>query len=94
MNYYVYIITNKNRTTFYIWVTNNLVRRIDQHKQWTLDSFSRKYNLELLIYYESYTDIQEAIIREKQLKKRSRVKKIELIQKHNPNLNELVFDKL
>ena len=93
MNYYIYIITNKNRTTLYIWVTNDLVRRIDQHKAWTLDSFSRKYNLELLVYYEAYDDIKEAILREKQLKKRSRIKKIELIQQHNPNLDELIFDK-
>lgn len=94
MNYYIYIITNKNRTTLYIWVTNNLVKRIDQHKLWTLDSFSRNYKLEMLIYYEMYGDIKEAIIREKQLKKRSRIKKIELIKQHNPNLDELVFDKL
>lgn len=94
MNYYIYIITNKNRTTLYIWVTNNLVKRINQHKLWTLDSFSRKYKLEVLIYYEMYGDIKEAIIREKQLKKRWRIKKIELIQQYNPNLDELVFDKL
>ncbi len=91
MNYYVYIITNKVNTTLYIGVTNNLNRRIYEHKNKLVDGFSSKYNLYKLIYIEVYNDINQAIEREKQLKKWSRKKKEMLIYNSNPQWEEL-FD--
>lgn len=91
-NYFVYIITNKNRTTFYIWVTSNLLKRIEQHKSGEIDWFSKKYSITILVYYEQFNYIDKAIEREKQLKKWSRLKKIELIKRSNPNMDELYFD--
>ncbi len=91
-NYFVYIITNKNRTTLYIWVTNNLLKRIEQHNIGEIDWFSKKYAVNILIYYEKFDYIDKAIEREKQLKKWSRLKKIELIKRSNPNMDELYFD--
>ena len=87
--YYVYIITNKNRTTFYIGVTNNLKRRLLEHKdniQKKIKTFASRYNVEFLIYYEKFTWIQVAIAREKELKGWRREKKIALIQSFNPDL--------
>ena len=68
MNYYVYQITNKSNSVFYIGITNNLVRRIYEHKGKFVEGFSRRYNLEKLIYYEVYNSPEDAIAREKQLK--------------------------
>ena len=85
--YYVYIITNKHRSTFYIGVTNNLKLRLEQHKdnlETGSKTFASKYNIEFLVYYEKFTWIQEAIAKEKELKKWRRDKKIELIQGFNP----------
>ncbi|PIV70839.1 GIY-YIG nuclease [Candidatus Roizmanbacteria bacterium CG17_big_fil_post_rev_8_21_14_2_50_39_7] len=87
--YFVYIITNKNNTVLYIGVTNNLVRRIYQHKNKTISSFSSKYNLNKLVYYEVFPRIELAIEREKQLKAGSRAKKNLLIQSINPNSEDL-----
>ncbi|PIQ71942.1 hypothetical protein COZ40_00970 [Candidatus Roizmanbacteria bacterium CG_4_10_14_3_um_filter_39_13] len=89
--YFVYIITNKNNTVLYIGVTNNLVRRIYQHKNKTISSFSSKYNLNKLVYYEVFPRIELAIEREKQLKAGSRAKKNLLIQSINPNSEDLYF---
>ena len=88
-NGYIYILTNKNNTTLYIGVTSNLVKRIYQHKNKFVDSFSKKYNLHKLIYYEIFEDIQEAIKREKQLKNWHRDWKINLIKDFNSNFNDL-----
>jgi putative endonuclease len=85
--YYVYIITNKYRTTFYIGVTNNLKLRLLQHKNNILEkkkTFAAKYNIEFLVYYEKHNWIQLAIAREKELKKWRREKKLELIREMNP----------
>ena len=85
--YYVYIITNKYRSTFYIGVTNNLKVRLLQHKNNILQkkkTFAAKYNIEFLIYYEKYNWIQLAIAREKELKKWRREKKLVLIREMNP----------
>ena len=87
--YYVYMITNKYNTTLYIGVTNNLVRRIYEHKNKLVEGFSAKYNLNKLIYYEVTTDVESAINREKQLKNYSRAKKEKLIKDFNPNKNDL-----
>lgn len=87
---FVYILTNKHRTTLYIGVTSNIRNRIYQHKQHTFpDSFAAKYNLEYLIYFESFTTIDEAKYREKQLKKWRREKKEALINTINPQWNDL-----
>ncbi len=90
--YYVYIITNKNRTTYYIGVTNNLANRLQQHKQNVekrIKTFASKYCLEYLVYYEKFSWIQQAIAREKELKGWRRDKKLELIRSFNNDLEFL-----
>ncbi len=88
--YYVYIITNKYRSTFYIGMTNNLGERLKQHKgniEKGIRTFASKYNLEFLVYYEKFTWVQQAIAREKELKGWRRDKKLALIRSFNNNLN-------
>jgi len=88
---YVYILTNKNKTTLYIGVTNDLCRRIYQHKKHLIkNSFTAKYNIEYCIYYEYWEDLGWAIRREKELKKWNRVKKEALIRTMNPAWKALV----
>ena len=85
-SYYVYIITNSFRSTFYIGMTNNLKIRLQQHKENIVlgnKTFAAKYNLEFLVYYEKFTWVNEAIAREKELKKWRREKKLELIRSFN-----------
>jgi putative endonuclease len=86
--YYVYIMTNDYRT-LYIGVTNNLERRVYQHKHKLIEGFTAKYNLTRLAYYTSTDDVREAIAREKQLKGRTRAKKIALIEEVNPMWDDL-----
>ncbi|NJM79380.1 MAG: GIY-YIG nuclease family protein [Flavobacterium sp.] len=91
-SYYVYIITNKYRSTFYIGVTNNLKERLQQHKDNIAignKTFASKYNLEFLVFYEKFSWIQDAILREKELKKWRRDKKLELIRKMNSSFEFL-----
>ncbi len=88
--YYVYIITNKTNTVLYIGVTNNLERRMYEHRNMLVEGFSSKYKLSKLIYYEETKDVNEAILREKQLKGWSRAKKNNLIASLNPEWNELL----
>ncbi|MBX7138141.1 MAG: GIY-YIG nuclease family protein [Oligoflexia bacterium] len=88
-NYYVYILTNRHHTTLYTGVTNDLVRRIFEHRNGTLGKFSQKYNLKKLVYYEDYRQIELAIAREKQLKGGSRAKKVALITAQNPGWVDL-----
>jgi len=80
----IYIITNKRNGTLYIGVTSNLVRRIYEHKEGIIKGFSSRYNCKILVYYESFDNMEQAIIREKQLKSVSRKKKIKLIESLNP----------
>lgn len=87
--YYVYIITNKYNTTIYVGVTNNLARRIYEHKNKLVEGFSSKYNLNKLIYFECTENVESAIIREKQIKNYSRAKKELLIEKMNPSREDL-----
>jgi putative endonuclease len=82
--YYVYLLASKRNGTLYIGVTNNLERRIGQHKLGEFEGFTKKYGVHLLVYYEWFSDIHEAIRREKQLKKWNRAWKLELIEKKNP----------
>jgi putative endonuclease len=86
--YYVYMMTN-NSGTLYIGVTNDLVRRVYEHKQRLSSGFTRKYNITRLVYYEVYEDPLSAIAREKQIKGWIRRKKIELIQSVNPEWHDL-----
>ena len=87
--YYVYILTNKYRTVFYIGVTNNLVKRIEAHKEGVGSAFTQKYNVKSLIFFEEFTSISQAISREKQLKNWKREWKINLIKSKNPNLEDI-----
>lgn len=88
-NYFVYIITNSRNTVLYTGVTGNLLARTYHHKNKSVSSFSSKYNLEKLVYYEIFEDINQAIIREKQIKAGNRRKKNELINKFNPDWKDL-----
>lgn len=87
--YYVYIMTNFWKTTLYIGVTNNLVRRVQQHKSRLHEGFTKKYNLTYLVYYEATNDISGAIYREKQLKRWKREWKENLIIGFNPQWRDL-----
>ncbi len=87
---FIYIVTNKNNSTLYIGVTSNLLERILEHKQKKYkNSFTAKYNLDKLVYWESFQEIGDAIGREKQLKGGSRQKKEDLINLMNPKWDDL-----
>ena len=88
--YYVYILTNKNNTALYVGVTNNLVRRVSEHKtKVNPKSFTARYNIDKLVYFETFDSILVAIEREKQLKAGSRDKKVDLIIGVNPECEDL-----
>ena len=89
MEQYVYIITNKNNTVLYIGQTNDIVRRLYEHRNGFVNSFSKKYGLYKLLYLEKYSDAYTAINREKQLKRWTRAKKLALIEKDNPYYKDL-----
>jgi len=86
---YVYILTNKYRTTFYIGVTTNLNLRVEQHKNNIGSKFTEKYNVKDLIYIEEFSNINEAILREKQLKNWHHNWKVNLVKERNPKLKTL-----
>lgn len=86
---YVYILSNKRNGTLYTGVTSNFVKRIFEHKEKVVNGFSAKYNLDLLVYYEEWWSIEEAIQREKQLKAGNRKKKLSLIESINPDWKDL-----
>ncbi|MFL1895738.1 GIY-YIG nuclease family protein [Aquimarina sp. 2-A2] len=83
--YAVYIVTNKKNGTLYIEVTNNLERRIFEHKEKLVEGFTKKYGLDKLIYFEIYQHVNDAILREKRIKKWKRQWKINLIEQDNEN---------
>ena len=87
--YYVYILSNWDDSVLYIGVTNDLVRRLYEHKNHLIDGFTKKYNVNKLVYYEHTSDVRSAIEREKQLKGWTRAKKNTLIQKANPDWKDL-----
>jgi len=87
--YYIYILTNYDNTVLYIGVTNDLIKRVHEHKNKLVESFTLRYNLNKLVYFEECIDSLSAIEREKQLKSGSRRKKIELIKKENLNFDDL-----
>lgn len=88
-NYYVYIITNKSHSTLYVGVTNNLERRLHEHKNKLVDGFSKRYKLNELVYFEETTSVETAIAREKQIKSYSRAKKEDLIFHMNAEWKDL-----
>ncbi len=96
-NYFIYIATNKNKTVLYLGVTNDLQRRIFEHENGIVPGFSKRYNCQFLIYYEHFQEIEEAISREKEIKKWRREKKEKLINNFNHEwnfLNGIIYDSL
>jgi len=91
--FHVYIMTNKNNAVLYTGVTNDLNRRVYEHKNKLLEGFTKKYNVDKLVFYEVYDDINNAIAREKQIKGGSRVRKIKLIEEMNSGWKDL-FDEI
>ncbi len=88
-NYYVYIMANQPNGSIYIGMTNNLIKRVYEHKNDLIDGFSKKYKTHDLVYYEIFNDAYSAISRERQLKKWNRQWKINLIETENPNWKDL-----
>lgn len=90
--YFVYMLTNFTNTVLYTGVTNNLIKRVYEYKKKLIDGFTKKYNINKLVYYEIYDDINEAIKREKQIKNLLRRKKELLIKATNPDFEELKIE--
>ncbi|MBI4480703.1 MAG: GIY-YIG nuclease family protein [Acidobacteria bacterium] len=88
MPYHVYILASRSRT-LYTGVTNNLARRVSEHRQGLIPGFTRQYRIHRLVYFEPYQDVRAAIRREKQIKGWLRAKKIALIEEHNPTWDDL-----
>ena len=92
-DYFVYILTNKTNSVLYIGVTNDLKRRLYEHKNGLVDGFTKRYNVHKLVYYEQTTDVYSALSREKQLKGWMRQRKNEIITKFNPQWEDLdIYD--
>jgi putative endonuclease len=91
-SFYVYILTNKINTVFYTGFTNNLSRRIVEHKMKIADSFTKKYNIDKLVYFENFSDVYTAIKREKVLKKWKTEWKLRLIKNKNQEMRDLIYD--
>ena len=89
MTYFVYILASKPRGTLYVGVTNNLVRRVFEHKNKLIEGFTERYDVNLLVWYESSESIESAILYEKKLKRWRREWKIEMIEKQNPGWVDL-----
>lgn len=89
--YYVYMLTTWNNTALYTGVTNNLKRRIYEHKHKAVEGFTQKYNINKLVYFESTSDVKSAIAREKEIKGWTRAKKNALISSLNPEWHDLSF---
>ncbi len=89
--FYIYILTNDSGT-LYIGITSNLIKRLWEHKGKVVKGFTEKYNIYKLIYVETYENVENAILREKQLKNWNRRKKLELIRKTNPKFEEIIVN--
>ncbi|APF17266.1 GIY-YIG nuclease family protein [Caldithrix abyssi] len=90
--YFVYIMTNWNNKVMYVGITNNLMRRVYEHKNKLIDGFTKKYNINKLVYYETFQDVRAAIEREKEIKKWRREKKNKLVNTKNPEWRDLSKD--
>ena len=89
MAYYVYIMASQRNGTLYIGMTNDLIRRVYEHKQGVVDGFTKTYRVDRLVYYEQTDDVRSAIQRERNLKHWNRDWKIALIEEHNPDWHDL-----
>ncbi|MBQ9118217.1 MAG: GIY-YIG nuclease family protein [Clostridia bacterium] len=87
--YYVYVLVNKTNKVMYVGVTNDLQRRLYEHKKELVEGFTKRYHIHKLVYYEEYSDVKEAIAREKQIKGFLRVRKNQLVETINPNWVDL-----
>ena len=92
MQYYVYILTNWNNHVMYVGVTNNLERRLFEHRQGIVDGFTKKYRVHKLVYFEATSDVKAALEREKQIKGWTRGKKNALVERLNPDWKDLTED--
>ena len=88
-NYFVYILASRRNGTLYVGVTNDLVRRVGEHKDKVVPGFTRRYGVKLLVWYETFGDINDAIAREKKIKGWNRAWKLRLIEKENSGWNDL-----
>ena len=88
-SFYVYILASRIGGTLYIGLTNDLIRRVAEHKMKSVDSFTKKYEVARLVYFEQFDDAENAIRREKRLKKWNRAWKVRLIEESNPNWDDL-----
>jgi putative endonuclease len=90
--YYVYILAKARNSTFYVGITSDLLKRISEHKNKVADGFTKKYNITNLVYYEIFNDPENAIAREKRLKKWNRTWKMRVIEEMNPDWKDLYED--
>jgi len=86
---YIYLMANLGNTVLYTGVTSDLKKRVFEHREGLMDGFTSRYNVNKLVYYEVFEDIEEAILREKKIKSGSREKKLQLIRKSNPKFKDL-----
>jgi putative endonuclease len=89
-HYFVYMLASRRNGTLYVGVTNDLARRIAEHKEKVVPGFTKRYGVDILVWYETYSDIQDAIAREKQIKGWNRAWKIRLLEKRNSGWNDLI----
>ena len=87
--YFVYMLASQKNGTLYTGVTNDLIRRVQEHREGLVPGFTKKYDVKLLVYFEVHHDINEAILREKRIKRWRRVWKLQLIEEKNPNWRDL-----
>ncbi|MGD0785805.1 MAG: GIY-YIG nuclease family protein [Sedimentisphaerales bacterium] len=92
MKYYVYILADKKDGNIYVGRTNDLINRISEHKSCIISNYTKNTGIHILVYYEEYKSLQEAIKRERQIKKWKREWKINLIERSNPEWKDLYFD--
>lgn len=90
--YFVYILAKARNSTFYVGVTNDLLRRVYEHKEGIIAGFTKKYGIKMLVYYEVHRDIKEAIRREKAIKRWTRSFKMNAIERMNPNWKDLYYE--
>jgi putative endonuclease len=87
--YFVYLLASRRNGTLYVGVTSNLAERVGQHREGMRDGFTRRYGIHILVWFEEFSDVHEAIRREKQIKKWERAWKLELIEKANPDWQDI-----